>query len=535
MVICKIQSRREFLKMIYFTFLGLSITNLSCKNVGKEICPDQIEINGRPNIILIMGDDIGFSDIGCYGSEIRTPNIDRLAENGIRFKQFYNMAKCAPTRSSLLTGLYKGNNRAISIPQILNRTGYTTIFCGKEHLDKWVPKDCRAANSFDNAFYHGGNEFFFPPSKKFKNPFFLNKKKLKPSKIECNEQPFYKPDIVTDYALKWMDEAIRSNEPFFLYLPYHVAHYPLQARQEDIARYRGKYKEGWDTIRKRRFKQMIELEIIPPNCKLSPPEDNINKYRGHPKGNEEIREKIPKYRPWDSLKEEEKDKMDLEMAVYAAMIDRMDYNIGKILKMLEENDLMKNTIIMFLTDNGSCPYDSNRDFEHPPGGPDSFRSLCAAWANVGNTPFRFYKQFGHEGGCNTHFIVFWPKVIRPGIISNQPGHVVDIFPTILEIINEKYPKEYNGIPTIPLHGISLLSIFKGGNRQIPEFFISGFTEKFRMFRRGEWKIVKTNNEDWELYNLKEDPTELNDLANSMNEKVIELSNMCEHVKNGFEK
>jgi arylsulfatase A-like enzyme len=384
---------------------------------------DQKNESNKPNIILIMGDDIGFSDIGSYGSEINTPNLDRLAKNGIRFNQFYNMAKCNPTRSTLLTGLYQGGDNAVavSLGNVMRSAGYKTIMSGKEHFDNWVPVHCRVDRSFDEAFYYNTiNEFFIPPNREFMNPFILNGKPLKVSEIKYDRNTFYKTDVVTDYALTWMNEAIDEDKPFFLYLPYHAAHYPLQAREEDIAKYRGKYKRGWDILRQERFERMKKIGIIPKGARLSPPEDNIHKFRGHPNGDEEIRERIPLYRPWNKLSEKEKDDLDLEMAVFAAMVDRMDYNIGRIIKNLEENDQMNNTIILFLSDNGSCPYDSNRNFDHPPGGPASFRSLSAPWANLGNTPFRFYKQYGHEGGSRTHFIVHWPKNIQKGVITSSP-------------------------------------------------------------------------------------------------------------------
>ena len=509
----KLKTRRDFLKLMGSSSLLLASSLLSRDtNTSK-----------KPNIVIIVGDDIGLSDIGCYGSEIKTPNLDKLGETGIRFAHFYNMAKCNPTRSSLLTGLYKGDERAISFTQLLKDAGYTTLMSGKEHFDKWVPQHCYAKNSFDKSLtFWATTEYFIPPGGEFQRPFFLNGKRMKADEIKFRQKPFYKTDAITNYALDWLNEPLKQKKPFFLFLPYHVAHYPLQAREEDIKKYRGKYLKGWDEIRQERFEKMKQIGLINPDVKLSPPEDNINKFRGHPKGFEKLRDKFSKYCPWETLTEKEKEDNDLEMAVFAAMIDRMDQNIGRVIKKLEEAGVRDNTLILFFSDNGSCPYDSNKDFNIPPGGADSYRCLRPAWANVGNTPYRLFKQFGHEGGCNTHFIANWQKIIKNGSITNQPGHVVDIFPTLLEICGTEYPKEYHGKKTIPLHGKSLLPIFKGKKRQEPEFFISGFSERFRMFRQGDWKIVKLNKGDWELYNLKNDPTELNNLAVSMPEKVIQL-------------
>jgi len=494
-------------------------------------CSSQEKIT-PPNIVLILGDDIGYSDLGCYGSEIATPNLDKLATEGIRFNQFYNMAKCEPTRSVMLTGLYKGDGRSISLGKLMKDAGYTTIMCGKEHFQQWVPKSVYAEENFDFTFiFWQISEFFIPPSGKMANPFRLNGKELRVHEINPKIEPFYKTDVLTDYALQFLDTAITKEQPFLLYMPYNSAHYPLQARESDIAKFRGQYKIGWDTLRHRRYEKMIELGILDKKYGLSPPEGNINQFRGHPKGNEEFRSKIPLYRPWISLTEKEKENLDLEMAVFAAMVHRLDMNIGRIVNFLEEKGIRDNTLIMYLSDNGSCPYDSNRDFVHPPGPADSYRTLSAAWANLGNTPFRYFKQFGHEGGANTHFIVSWPdRINNKGSITNQPGHVVDIIPTLLEITNMEYPYEIDGKSTIPLHGKSLFPVFLGQEREIPPYFVSGFTERFRMFRQGDWKIVKVNDQQWELYNMKNDKTEVHNLADELPEKVQELELSYQHWK-----
>ena len=477
-----------------------------------------------PNIILIIGDDIGYSDLGCYGAEIDTPNLDRLAENGVRFKQFYNMAKCNPTRSSLFTGLYRGNEQAISFVSLLREAGYSAMMSGKEHFDKWVPQDCYFTNTFENAFrFWATTEYFVPPSGSFQRPFFLNGRQLSAEEIEAEKMPKYKTDFITDYGLKWLNQMLARKQPFFLLLPYHVAHYPLQARPEDIKKYRGQYQKGWDRIRAERFERMQEIGILESDCILSPPGDNTNQFRGASSGGwPEIRAKWPTYCPWESMTPQEKDEKDLEMAVFAAMIDRMDQNIGRILKRVEEAGLLENTLIIFFSDNGSCPFDSNVNFDIPPGPAESYRCLSTPWANVGNTPFRLYKQNGHEGGANTHFIAHWPNVIQPNQITDQPGHVVDLFPTLLEIAGIDYPPMYANKKTLPLHGQSLLPIFQGRQRKEPEFFISGHTEKFRMYRRGDWKIVRENNGPWELYNMVTDRTETRNLAESMLDKVNEL-------------
>lgn len=514
---------------------GIIAAGIAAGSGFQSCAGDKGKPKGKPNIILIVGDDIGFSDIGCYGSEIETPNLDRLGNNGIRFTQFYNMAKCNPTRSSLLTGLYFGDHRAASLPQMIKQAGYTTLASGKEHFDGWVPDRCYFRNSFERSFYFWAiNEYHIPPDSTFQNPFVMGNKELEISEIEYEKEPFFKTDVLTDYALRFVDGALSEEKPFFLYLPYHVAHYPLQARPEDIAKYRGTYRKGWDKVRQARFERMKAYGLFPEDTRLSEPTGNVNKFRGHPSGDEDIREKIPLYRPWDSLTEDEKDKLDLEMAVYAAMIDRMDRNIGRIMDKIENEGLLENTLIMFFSDNGSCPFDSNRDFEHSPGGPASYRTLCAAWANVGNTPFRYFKQFGHEGGSNTHFIVHWPAVIDKGMITGQQAHLVDIFPTLLEITGQKYPDRIEGENSIPLSGSSLMPIFRGKTREEPEFLVSGFTERFRMYREGDWKLVRKNAGSWELYNIEEDPTETNDLAEEKPDIVSGMAGRYNELKREWE-
>lgn len=471
----------------------------------------------KPNIVLIMGDDIGISDIGAYGGEIQTPNLDLLANEGLRFKTFYNMAKCNPTRSSMLTGLYKGGNGAVHLAHLTKQAGYFNIMSGKEHFDKWVPDYCKAENVFDHSFYFWATtEYFLPPSGEFERPFYLEGKKLSAREIEFEQAPMYKTDFITDYALKWLDEAFQKEDPFFLYLPYHAAHYPLQARPEDIAKYRGKYLKGWDEIRKERFASMQVLGILPEGTQLSPPEKNLNRFRGP------LRSEYTDYYPWESLSDAQKDSLDLEMAVFAAMVDRMDQNIGRVLEKLESSGKLENTLILYLNDNGSCPFYSNKIPDVQPGPADSYWSLRAAWANVGNTPYRQYKQCGHEGGSHTPFIAYWPGQIAPNTITDQVGHVVDIAPTFLDVLDMTYPDSIQGYATLPLHGSSLLPVFKGATRTEPDYFLSGM-ERFRMFRSGDYKIVRMNGGEWELYNMLEDPTELVNLADSLPAKVVELS------------
>ena len=506
-------------------FCGLQ---LSC-STSKKFSKDSKE---RPNIVVIIGDDIGYSDLGCYGAEIQTPNLDGLAINGLRFKTFYNMSKCNPTRSSLITGLYRGDERAISFVPLLRQAGYSAVMSGKEHFDSWVPKDCYFAETFEKSLtFWATTEYFVPPDGEFERPFYLNGEQISSAAIEAEILPKYKTDFITDYAIKWLDEMMVKDDPFFLLLPYHAAHYPLQARPEDIAKYRGKYKKGWDKIRQERFERMKEMGILNPDVVLSPAESNTNKFRGSShKGWDDIREKWPTYYPWDSMTDKEQDDKDLEMAVFAAIIDRMDQNIGRVLDRLEAAGELENTLVIYFTDNGSCPFDSNVDFDIPPGPAESYRCLSPPWANVGNTPFRLYKQNGHEGGTNTHFIAHWPDVISPNQITDQIGHVVDLFPTFLEMADTNYPSANQGKETLPLNGESLMPIFKGQRTAPRDHLVSGFTDRFRMYRSKDWKIVKQNGEEWELYDIKNDPTEVNDMTQKRPDMLKEMVEKYEEYK-----
>lgn len=512
-------------KIILFSsvIIGLAILIISFKTAKKGVTDISETQFQKPNIILILGDDIGYSDIGPYGSEIKTPNLDRLASEGIRFSNFYNMSKCEPSRSSLFTGLYEGGKNSVNFAQILRNEGYYVIHSGKEHWLNWAPEHVFAKNVSDQSLtFEAMNEFFEPPSGIFANPFILNGDTVGVNQIYHEKKPFFKTDALTDNALKWMEEPVKKGQPFFLFMGYGAAHYPLQARPENIAKYRGKYKTGWDRVREARIKKLKTQGLIEEEVKLSPPSSNVNKFRGNPKGDEEIRAKIPLYRPWETLSEMEKDELDLEMSVFAAMVDGMDQNIGRILKFLDEKGIAENTIVIYLSDNGSCPYDSNRDFDIPPGVAEGFRTLSAAWANAGNTPFRYFKQYGHEGGAHTHFILRWPGKVKAGSITQQTGHIVDIAPTLLEAANVPFPEKTGNIQAQPMQGASLMPVLLGGKRQEPEFFMSGWTDKFRMYREKSWKIVKLNDEPWELYDLQTDPTEMENLAAKFPEKVKQL-------------
>ena len=469
----------------------------------------------RPNFILIMVDDMGYSDLGCYGGEVKTPNIDKLAKNGLRFTQFYNTAKCHTTRAELLTGNYAysiGDNHmehGATFGEVLRPIGYRTLISGKWHQ---VPLP--TTRGFDR--YYGladGCSNFFNPGVKARPGEGLpgrKRKSLRRWVIEDKvimgytspDKKFYHTDAFTSYAIDRLDEYKGEEKPFVLYLPYTAPHYPLHAWPEDIAKYRGKYKIGWDKIREQRFKRMKEMRIIGPNHKLTPRASKA----------------------WHDLTKEQKDAEDLKMAVYAAMIDRVDQNLGRLFAKVKELGEWDNTLIMFLADNGACPEQPNTTLDIPPGPVESYRTVSVGWANASNTPYRKFKSTDYEGGIRTPFIAHWPGVIKPGM-SNQVGHIIDISATFRDITGAKYPKQIQGKKTKPPVGKSLLPIFKGDERK-PHKEIFWRFNRANAVRQGDLKVVRAG-KVWELYDLKADPTETKNLAKERSMKTAELSQMWE--------
>ena len=470
----------------------------------------------RPNFILIMVDDMGYSDIGCYGGEVKTPNIDKLANNGLRFTQFYNTAKCHTTRAELLTGNYAysiGDNNmehGATFGEVLRPIGYRTLISGK-----WHQTPLPTTRGFDR--YYGladGCSNFFNPGIKARPgeglPGRKGKTRTRRWAIEDKvimgytspDKKFYHTDAFTSYAIDRLDEYKGEEKPFVLYLPYTAPHYPLHAWPEDIAKYRGKYKVGWDKIRKQRFKQMKEMGIIGSNYKLTPRASKA----------------------WEDLSEEQKDAEDLKMAVYAAMIDRVDQNLGRLFAKVKELGKWENTLIMFLTDNGACSEQPNTTPDIPPGPVESYRTISVGWANASNTPYKKFKSTDYEGGIRTPFIAHWPGVIKPAM-TNQVGHLIDVSATFRDITGAKYPKIINGKKTKTPVGKSLLPIFKGKEREIHHEIYWRFN-RANAVRQGDLKVVRAG-KAWELYDLKADPTEMNNLAKQRPEKTDELSKMWE--------
>jgi arylsulfatase len=305
--------------------------------------------------------------------------------------------------------------------------------------------------------------------------------------------------------MQFLDESAGKDKPFFLYIAYNAPHYPLHALPEDIEKYRGKYMKGWDQLRRERYQRLLKMGLIKPEWKLTPRDEEV--------------------RAWDELSEEKKREEDLTMAVYAAMIDRVDQNIGRLLAKLDDLGLADNTLLLFLSDNGGCPFQRTKTPEIPPGPADSYWTYHKGWAQVSNTPFRLYKQNQHEGGISTPLIAHWPSVIQPGFVTDQPGHLIDIMATFLDITESSYPETFNDVKLRPLRGKSLLPILKGGTRQPHEEIFFEFA-KYKALRSGKWKLAWYKG-PWELYDMEADRTELNNLADKMPEKVAELEKRYE--------
>jgi len=503
-------------RMIFYSILSSIIFLLG----GK---PDIIK--KKPNIIIILADDMGYSDIGCFGSEIRTPNLDFLAKNGLRLTQFYNAARCCPTRASLLTGLYQQqagigemvndrkipgyrgflNDSCITIAEVLKQAGYRTYMTGKWHVGEGRPH-WPLDRGFDRFFglINGGTSHFeiinYRPNSGITLALDNDSVAAPPA--------YYSTDAFTDYALRFLDQNKDSGNPFFLYLAYQAPHWPLHALAADIAKYRELYRIGWDKIREERFLKMKQLGIVDTHTKLSPVP--------------------PRMGNWDTIPSAQKEIWQEKMAVYAAMIDRMDQNIGRLLSKLRELQEDKNTLIIFLSDNGGSPeairgqgfkekiLEASKMSSSNPG---SFTAYELPGAVVSNTPWRLYKAVVHEGGISTPFIAWFPKMIKPGVLRNEPAHIIDLMPTCIDIGGGSYPKTYKDIPVKPVEGMSLLPLFQGkpwtGHDAI---FFEHFGNK--AVRQGEWKLVSLfQRNTWELYNIKNDRSELNDLSGQNPEKM----------------
>ena len=499
--------------------------------------------DNKPNIVLILADDMGYSDIGCYGGEIDTPNLDHLAANGMRFTQFYNTARCSPSRASLLTGLhphqtgigiltedyrpegYAGNlnKRCITIAELLKENGYTTYMSGKWHMSRdffKVNDSLTNQRGFDCHYgtINGAGSYFYPKTLIRDNTNIEQEAKV---------DDFYYTDAISNNAVNFITQhcKVKSDQPFFLYVAYTAPHWPLHAKEKDSSKYKGKVEAGWDKLREERLKRMVDMGIINEEWKLTDRDTNV--------------------RPWEEVKHKEWEVHRME--VYAAQIDAMDQGIGRIVKALEESGKIDNTLIIFLSDNGACEeplgammarlminegsargktcsgekvrFGNKKSIV--PGTEDTYQSYGVSWANLSNTPFRLYKHWTHEGGIATPFIVHWPERIRlKGEFNHQQAQLTDIMATIIEITGAKYPKEYKDNKILPPEGTSLVPIFDNKNNNKGMLFFEH--EGNAAVRDGKWKLVKDYPGDWELYNMDTDRTEVRNLIEQYPERAKKM-------------
>jgi arylsulfatase A-like enzyme len=546
---------------------GLNIA-LLCIVSGQSFSQKSIIGQKKPNIIVILSDDIGYSDIGCFGSEIKTPNIDRMAANGLRFTQFYNTARCSPTRASLLTGLYPHqagmghlssenykepgyvddlSRNAVTMAEVFKQAGYSTYMTGKWHITKDMTATGNKSNwplqrGFDRYFgtLNGSGSYWDPGTLISNNTF------VAPGK------GFYYTSAISDTAVKFIIQH-PAGKPFFFYVAYTAAHWPLHAPEKETAKYKGVYDKGWDAIREERFTKLKKLGIIDENCVLTKRGAEIPAWKDEPMKEWQVR----------------------RMEVYAAMIDVMDQGIGKIITALEQKGELENTVIFYMQDNGGCAepqgsdkltvpltdeqkilrpfsYDAISSEKRPiyardgryvrsgkgvmAGDADTWVAYGEEWANVSNTPYREYKQWVHEGGIASPLVVQWPKGISAkGGLSRQLSHLIDIMPTCLEIAGISYPQQFNNNSILPVEGISLVPAFKG--KTIDREFVIWEHSANRAIRMGNWKLVakvKTQKKfipadenGWELYDLKNDPSETKNLISQFPEKAKEMADKWE--------
>lgn len=512
----------------------------------------------RPNIILILADDMGYSDIGCYGGEIATPNIDYLAANGLRFTQFYNNSRCCPTRASLLTGIYShdagiGNmsndqhqpgyqghllDNTVTLAEMLKAAGYHTGMAGKWHVSntlvqptpeaqlKWLdhqeehplfsPLEQYPTNRGFEKFYGtlwGVVDYF--------DPFSLVSGTEPVTHLPPN---YYHTDAINDSAASFIRQFSRDDQPFFLYVAENAPHWPVQALPEDIKKYKDTYTKGWEAIRQERYRRMIRKGIIDPATHPLPPMEHDTQWAKNPNKEYDAR----------------------AMAVHAAMIDRMDQGIGRIIKALRESGRLENTIIVFLSDNGASPElcaNFGPGFDRPaetrdgrkiiypadkrtlPGPETVYGSIGPVWANVSNTPYRYWKIESYEGGMRTPMVVYWPKGMRApkGSLTAQLGHVMDFMPTFAMLAKTQYPTRSHGHLTPTMDGSSLLAILQGNQREGYNLLFNEHNNR-RYLRSGDWKIVSTNTDTtWHLYNLRDDATETKDLAAKYPDRVSQMN------------
>jgi arylsulfatase len=472
------------------------------------------EHSARPNIILIMCDDMGWSDLGCYGGEVQTPHLDQMAREGLRFTQFYNNAVCWTTRASLVTGLYPRYPRPlltknmVTLGEVMQQAGYQTALSGKWHLGR---------TETTHPVYRGFEDYYglLDGCCNFFDPYYQDPKykwgitgdgrrffAKNTTRITEFPDDFYTTDAFTDHAIEQIKGYAKSDQPFFLHLCYTAPHYPLHAKPEDIAKYKGRYAAGWEALRDERYQRQLKMGLVDPRWKL-PKRD--------PESADWEKDKYP--RDWQQRR----------MEVYAAMIDCMDQNIGRLMATLKETGVDDNTIVLFLSDNGPDASEPGGANPKQRPGPKEYYTTCGpSWAFPQNTPFRRFKTWMHEGGISTPLIVRWPGHVAPNTLTKQPAHIIDVMPTCIELAETKYPETYSDHKIIPVEGKSMLPIFQGETRN-PHESLFWELRNNQAVRQGKWKLVadRTINR-WELYDLEQDRTETNNLASHYPERVAQM-------------
>jgi arylsulfatase len=493
----------------------------------------------RPNIVFMLADDMGWSDLGCYGGEIDTPNLDRLAEHGVRFSQFYNSARCWPSRTALMTGYYPEQHEynkekpsyTRTLPYYLHANGYRSYFSGKWHIKSGFSKVMAEAR-FERSYQtKNHNQYFIP-----------GQAELDDQPIEVDSGPeYYETDTQVDYALRFLDEHERQtpDQPFFLYLAFIAPHFPLQARPQDLEKYRNRYAAGWDVIRRERYERMRGLGLVD-----APLPERMTDFRNIVGGNmpeEELKRKIGPGETgrnvlWADLTAEEQAFQAQKMSIHAAMIDRLDQEVGRVIDWLEERGLFENTLILFASDNGASSETLIRGGGHnpsaPPGSAETFLCLGPGWACTANTPLRYSKGYVHEGGISSPFIAHWPNGIADhGAIRRTPAQLVDVLPTLAAVSGGLKP-ELIPPEAPPFPGRNLLPAFKADVAVDRDalFFAHVGNEALRV---GDWKIVHVRGGEWELYNLAEDRTETADLAAAYPEKLQEMIRHYQSLRAGY--
>jgi arylsulfatase len=497
-----------------------------------------------PNIVVILADDLGYSDLGCYGGEVRTPNLDGLASAGLRYTQFYNTARCWPTRAALLTGYYAQQVRrdtvpgvpsgtrgtrprwARLLPEMLRPRGYRSYHSGKWHVDG-MPR----AGGFDRSYYVEDLGRYFHP-----RVLFEDDRRLPPVPPGSG---YYTTTAVADHGIKYLEEHAKAypDRPFFLYLAFSAPHFPLQAPPEDIDRYRGGYRVGWETVRTQRWARIRDLGLVADRLsdverQVGPPYDFPDALRRLGPG------EVNRPWPWAELTEEQRVFQARKMELHAAMIDRMDREIGRVLGRLRAMGAMENTLILFLSDNGASAEIMIRDDGHdpsaPPGSAATHLCLGPGWSTVANTPLRRHKTWVHEGGIATPLIVHWPRGLAArGELRHDPGHVIDLVPTILEVSGARRFERRDGVPVPEPPGMSLAPSFvRDGAVHHAELWWEH--EDNRAIRMGDWKLVAAGKGGpWELFNLAHDRAETRDLARDHPGKVRELEQRWRQLREAF--